>query len=163
MNDESFDLEDQLEADLEGDPEGKLEDELREIAEVLDPVPPALLEDAMQAFTLRTLDAELAALTFDSWDEEPSARVVRGAGQPRLLTFEAGGVAVELEVSAARLVGRLSPEGPAEIGLQRPDEVLLVRSDELGRFTADGLVRGPLRLRVTPDGGAPIVTSWTRI
>ncbi|MBT2227483.1 hypothetical protein [Nonomuraea sp. NEAU-A123] len=150
MDDEGFDLEDEL------------EDELREIAGLLDPVPPALLDDAMQAFTLRTLDTELAALTFDSWDEEPSTRV-RGAGLPRLLTFEAGGVAVELEVFAARVVGRLSPEGPAEIDVQRRDEELRVRSDELGRFTAEGLTRGPLRLRVAPDGGAPIVTSWTRL
>jgi hypothetical protein len=139
-----------------------LENELREIAALLDPVPDGLLGDAMRAFTLRTLDAELAALTFDSWEEEPSISVRGGAG-PRLLTYEVGGVAVELEVFAARLVGRVTPEGPARIAVQRREEELLVRSDPLGRFTAEGLARGPLRLRVTLDSGPTVVTSWTRI
>jgi hypothetical protein len=138
-----------------------LEDELRGIADLLDPVPPQLLDDAMQAFTLRTLDAELALLEFDSWDEEPATRV-RGPG-PRMLTFRAAGVMVELEVAAGRLVGRVLPGEATDIGVQRRDGEHRVRADALGRFTADGLPPGPLRLRVVPSGGGPVVTSWIRI
>ncbi|MEV4218403.1 hypothetical protein [Nonomuraea sp. NPDC049725] len=139
-----------------------LEDELRNIAHLLDPVPPELLDDAMQAFTLRTLDAELALLEFDSWDEEPATRV-RGPASPRLLTFRAGEVMVELEVSGARLVGRISPGEAADIGVQRRDSELRLRADELGRFTTAPLPPGPLRVRVTPGAGGPVVTSWIRL
>ncbi|MER6952178.1 hypothetical protein ABT294_50030 [Nonomuraea sp. NPDC000554] len=144
----------------------ELEEELRAIAELLDPVPPELFEHAMQAFTLRTLDAELAELTFDSSDAEPATRV-RGAAQPRMLTFEGGGVVLELELTDAaggtRMVGRLLNGGPTEIGVQRREGVARMRSDDLGRFTAESLARGPLRLRVTPDGGDTVVTSWILI
>lgn len=140
-----------------------LEDELRGIANLLDPVPPQLMEDAMAAFTLRTLDAELALIAFDSWDEETATRV-RGPGRPRLLTFRAGEVAVELEVSGPRLVGRVLPGTATEIGVQRRDSEVRLRSDELGRFTADTLAPGPLRLRIVArEGGGPVVTSWIRI
>jgi hypothetical protein len=139
----------------------ELEDELREIANLLDPIPAQLLDDAMQAFTLRTLDAELAELTFDSWEQEPATRV-RGGG-PRLLTFEAGGVAVEVEVANGRLVGRLLPGGPAEVGVQRRDGEVRLLCDDLGRFAAEGLSRGPVRLRVAREGRGTVVTSWTLI
>ncbi len=43
-----------------------LEEELRQAAAVLDPVPAALLQSAVDAFTLVDLDARVAELTFDS-------------------------------------------------------------------------------------------------
>jgi hypothetical protein len=156
---------------MDDDGSMELEDELRAAAGLFDPVPPELLEDAMRAYALRELDAELAELTFDSWDEATATRV-RGAGAPRLLTFTAGELVVEVEVTGGRLVGRLSrvPEQmpaamgvSAEIGVQRRDGERLLRSDELGRFTAAHLAPGPLRLRVDPSGDAPVVTSWVRI
>ncbi|MFG1946471.1 hypothetical protein [Nonomuraea sp. NPDC048826] len=139
-----------------------LENELRAVANLLDPVPPELLEDAMQAFTLRTLDAELALLAFDSWDEREATRV-RGPGAPRLLTFRTAEVELEVEVSGPRLVGRLLPAEETDIRVQRRDGEQRVRSDELGRFTADALTPGPLRLRVVPHAGGPVVTSWIRV
>ncbi|MFD2351797.1 hypothetical protein ACFSTC_24795 [Nonomuraea ferruginea] len=139
-----------------------LENELRVIARLLDPVPPQLMEDAMQAFTLRTLDAELALLAFDSWDEQAATRV-RGSGAPRLLTFRTATVEVEMEVSGPRLMGRLVPAEETDIRVQRRDGEQRVRSDALGRFTADALAPGPLRLRVVPRGGGPVVTSWIRV
>ncbi|MEV0237285.1 carboxypeptidase-like regulatory domain-containing protein [Nonomuraea sp. NPDC050786] len=137
----------------------ELEERLRAAAERLDPVPAELFEEAMRAYALRSLDAELAELTFDSWDELSATRV-RGGGRARLLTFAAGEVVVELEVSGGRLVGRLSGGGPADIVLQRRDGGTRVRADELGRFTTGELAPGPLRLRVSPEGGGPVVTTW---
>ncbi|MBF8189498.1 hypothetical protein ITP53_27940 [Nonomuraea sp. K274] len=143
------------------DDEGmELEERLRAIAEQLDPVPAGLFDEAMLAYSLRTLDAELAELTFDSWDEATATRV-RG-GRARLLTFTAGELVVELEVADRRLVGRLSG-GPAAIEVQRRDGGTRLRADELGRFTTGELSPGPLRLRVSPEHRAPVVTSWIRI
>lgn len=138
----------------------ELEERLREIAGRLDPVPAELFDEAMRAYALRTLDAELAELTFDSWDELSATRV-RG-GRPRLLTFTAHDLVVELEVADGRLVGRLSG-GPARIEVQRRDGGTLLHSDALGRFTTGILPPGPLRLRISPREGDPVVTSWIRI
>ncbi|GAA3261879.1 carboxypeptidase-like regulatory domain-containing protein [Nonomuraea helvata] len=141
------------------DREMELEERLRAAAERLDPVPAELFEEAMRAYALRSLDAELAELTFDSWDELSATRV-RGGGRARLLTFAAGEVVVELEVAGGRLVGRLSGGGAADIVVQRRDGGTRVRADELGRFTTGELAPGPLRLRVSPEGGGPVVTTW---
>ena len=66
-----------------------LEEELRQAAFLLDPVPPALLQSAIDAFALRDLEARVAELTFDSLVD---AVPVRGAAAaPRMLTFSAGG------------------------------------------------------------------------
>ncbi|MEV6030919.1 hypothetical protein AB0L65_07205 [Nonomuraea sp. NPDC052116] len=140
----------------------ELEERLRAAAERLDPVPARLFEEAMLAYALRSLDAELAELTFDSW-EELSATRVRGGGRARLLSFAAGEVVVELEVTGRRLVGRVSGGTPAEIVVQRRDGGTPVCADELGRFTTGELAPGPLRLRVSPDCGGPVVTTWILI
>ncbi|HLU74375.1 MAG TPA: hypothetical protein VKZ82_19495 [Nonomuraea sp.] len=139
-----------------------LENELRAIANLLDPVPTELFEDAMVAFRMRALDAELALLAFDSWDAHAATRV-RGAGVPRLLTFRAAEVELELEVSGPRLLGRLLPAEETDVRVQRRDGEHLVRSDALGRFAADSLTPGPLRLHVVPRAGTPVVTSWIRV
>jgi hypothetical protein len=139
-----------------------VEEELRAAVLRLDPVPPQLETDAMQAFALRTLDAELAEIAFDSWAEQAATRV-RGAGAPRLLTFRAGTVEVELEVSGRRLLGRVVPAGETDVRVQRRDGERVVRTDALGRFTADALDPGPLRVRVAPRALGPVVTSWIRV
>ncbi|MFG1707327.1 hypothetical protein ACFLIM_29425 [Nonomuraea sp. M3C6] len=59
-------------------------------------------------------------------------------------------------------MGRLSG-GAAEIEVQRPDGGTRLRSDDLGRFATGALAPGPLRLRVSPERGGPVVTSWIRI
>ncbi|GIH25037.1 hypothetical protein Aph01nite_33470 [Acrocarpospora phusangensis] len=142
------------------------EEELRGAAERFDPVPLTLFDHAMYAFAVRALDAELAQLTFDSlW--ESSAALVRGPAGPRALTFESGAVTVEMEVSdtgtASRLVGRLLPPGPADVGVQRRDEQTTLRTDESGRFAVDLAGHGPFRLRVTPADGTSVVTAWVRL
>ncbi|KAB8194560.1 hypothetical protein FH608_015260 [Nonomuraea phyllanthi] len=140
----------------------ELEERLRVVAERLDPVPAELFEEAMRAYALRSLDAELAELTFDSWDELSATRV-RGGGRARLLTFAAGEVVVELEVSNGRLTGHVSGGLPADIVVQRRDGATRVHADELGRFATGELAPGPLRLRVSPECGGPVVTTWIHI
>lgn len=51
----------------DNDPEdGLLEEELRQAAAILDPVPAGLRQVAVDAFALHDLDARVAELTFDS-------------------------------------------------------------------------------------------------
>lgn len=84
-----------------------LEEELRQAASILDPVPAQLCQLAVEAFALHDLDARIAELTFDSVED---AIPVRGATDvPRMLTFRAGEVTVDVEVTAQGLMGQVLP------------------------------------------------------
>ncbi|HEY7487532.1 MAG TPA: hypothetical protein VH912_23965 [Streptosporangiaceae bacterium] len=143
---------------MDDDPEDiELEAELRQAAELLDPVPARLLRDAAQAYTFRTIDAELAELTFDSLAAE---ELVRGSDRPRLLTFQASTRTIEVEVAGAgddrRLIGTISPAEPIPIDVRSRERVTTVTADELGRFqTGAGLGAGPYSLRC-----GDVVTDW---
>jgi hypothetical protein len=135
----------------------ELEAELREIAAHLDPVPPRLLRDAVRAYTFRTLDAELAELSFDSLAAE---ELIRGPDRPRLLTFRASSRTIDAEViwedGRPRLVGRITPPESTQITIRARDRATTVTADELGRFQAAGdLGAGPFSLR-----WGDVVTEW---
>ena len=146
--------------------------ELRALFDRVDPVDPRLLEQARSAYTWRTVDAELAELSFDSLvDREMLAGVRDDATAtlgPRMLGFGAvaGGedVAIEVEISPGHdrpvLVGQLLPPRRAAVELQAGSgEVTTVVSDELGRFRVEALPAGPLRLRVR-HGDRIVETTW---
>ncbi|MFI8203011.1 hypothetical protein [Streptomyces sp. NPDC085937] len=138
-----------------------LEEELRQAAAVLDPVPAALLQSAVDAFALVDLDARVAELTFDSLAD---AIPVRGAADTaRMLTFTAGEVTLDVEVTEEGLIGQVLPPGPARIEvLDGPRPAASVTADDMGRFTADTAPSGPfaLRLRTADD---VVVTEWLRV
>ncbi|MET9523293.1 hypothetical protein ABZ935_05545 [Streptomyces coeruleorubidus] len=139
---------------------GLLEEELRQAAAVLDPVPAELQQIAVDAYALHDLDARVAELTFDSLVD---ALPVRGAGDPpRMLTFQAGEVTVDIEVTAHGLMGQVLPPQPARIEvLTGPRPGSSLTSDDLGRFTADAPPPGPFALRLR-TGGDVVVTEWLR-
>lgn len=139
---------------------------LAELARVLDRVsapPPEAVEAAKGLFTWRTVDAELAELTHDSLVAPPESGV-RAAGQPRILTFEAGGLTVEVEVDdvpgARRLIGQLTPPGRADLELRTADGTVAGAADDLGRFVLalpGAKLRSSLRIR---RGGDVTETAW---
>jgi hypothetical protein len=145
----------------------RLLDELRRLFEDGDPLPDQAVALAKASFGWRTLDAQLAALTHDSLvDQAPVA--MRGAAPPRLLTFDAADLRVEVEVDAGpgeragrRLFGQLVPPQPARIeardgaGGRRTAE-----ADQAGRFALDGLPAGPLSLWCHRPGRPPVATEW---
>lgn len=150
------------EADLDGDfGSGLLEEELRQAAAVLDPLPPALLQIAVDAYALHDLDARVAELTFDSLVD---AIPVRGATDPpRMLTFSAGEVTLDVEVSGQGLMGQVLPPRAARIeilGGSRPTAALT--ADDMGRFTADTAPSGPFALRLR-TGDEVVTTEWLRV
>jgi hypothetical protein len=145
---------------------------LRELGLVLgvqDPVPAEAVQAAKASFTWRTVDAELAALTYDSADDQRPLELVRGAGPSRLLTFEAEGLTIEAEVAAVgstrRLVCQLVPPQVAEVEVQAADATVRTTADQLGRFTVEGVPPGPVRLRCIPAAPPrrPVVTQWMPI
>lgn len=142
----------------------ELIDRLTTIAVVADPPPPGLTEAAQALFGLGRLDAELAELVRDS--AETLELAIRADGDDRLLSFEAGAATVEMQVSeraerrdvVAHVSGIALEAATVETltgprSLQVDDGVLIVRD----------LSAGPLRLRLTPQTGTAIVTSWVSI
>lgn len=150
--------------------DARLEEELRELAARLEPVPDRLVQAALDAYAWRTIDAELAELAFDSLADQDEAALVRGQQQERLLSFRASGLTIEVEVTAAgsarRLIGQLVPPQRGEVEIRHQDEVVTIATDEFGRFIAERIPAGPISLRLGPapgEGGPAVVTEWIPI
>ncbi|GEA89098.1 hypothetical protein [Cellulomonas cellasea] len=119
------------------------------------------LEGARAAFTWRTVDAELATLSYDSLLDDRV--LVRGAATaPRSLVFDAPDLTVELEVTGERLVGQLVPPGPGDVVLQTADgRESPVPADDAGCFSVAAPPGTRIRLRCTTPS-ATVVTDWVR-
>lgn len=149
------------------DDDSALLTELAEAADLADPVPPGVLEAARSSLTWLRVDAEIAELLDDSGSVPTGVRSERGS---RLVSFAAGGFAIDLEVIAAgkarRLIGQMSPASAAEIQLRHAGSgaMTLVAVDHLGRFMAEGVQSGLISLVCTPPAApAAIATTWIRI
>ena len=139
---------------------------LADALDAVDPVPEHVLDAAKAAYTWRTIDAELAALVFDSAAEDLIG--IRSADTTRQLTFSTPGVEIELIVlsdTTRRIVGQLVPPQRAEIVLHHETGERTVESDTLGRFTIDDVPAGSVRLtcRLEGDDGSVVQTEWTII
>ncbi|MBB2746883.1 UNVERIFIED_ORG: hypothetical protein FHR35_006751 [Microbispora rosea subsp. rosea] len=139
--------------------DAELEGRLRQAAELFDPVPDSLLRVATGAYSFRTIDAELADLTFDSL---AGPAPVRGGEQPRLLTFGGPGVSIDLEITlAGRVVGQVIPARQATVEV-RGAAPRTVTTDGLGRFTIDGVPSGPFSVRCRV-GDTVFTTEWVTV
>jgi hypothetical protein len=133
----------------------------------LEAVPVEAAAEVKAQFSLRTLDAELAELVYDSATAQDALAGVRGgAATVRLMTFESAGLTVEVEAQPTagerwRLVGQLVPPGPGSVDVRYASGIVSVEADEVGRFSVDGIPAGPLSLRchVAGSGGA-VATDW---
>ena len=143
----------------------ELEQELRRAERLLDPVPARLIGGAVEMFGWRTIDAELAELAFDSADAQ-SAATVRGSDQPRLLTFGAGELSVELELTGTAagrgITGQLIPGQQAGIEIRIGGQRYTATADASGRFEVTAPGSGPisLRFRLADPASPQIVTEW---
>src|SRR5215510_9065800 len=87
-----------------------------------DDVPAEQIEIAKGLFAWRTIDVELAELTYDSSTEELVG--VRGSAGPRALTFEQGPVMIDVELTEdgrRTLTGMLVPAGSGHILVEALD------------------------------------------
>lgn len=127
----------------------------------LDPVPESVVDAARSAYAWRTIDAELAALSYDSLLDDEELAGVRSAGSAaRMLTFESADLTVEVAVERGRVMGQLVPAQVGTVELRHPGGSTTEQADEVGRFSFDGVPRGPFSLRCTTADAATIVTDW---
>ena len=142
----------------------ELMEQLRQIAARLDPVPQRLLEAAVASYTWRTIDSDLAELVFDSLADDDVA-LVRGPEHARLLSFEASGLTIDVEVTGTgpdrRIIGQLAPPQRAAVEIRHGLDATGLDTDELGRFSGP-LRAGPFSLRCSTgtDPDRAVVTDW---
>lgn len=147
------------------DPDDRIVGALRVGLDQVDPVPGDVVELAQAALSWRTIEAALAELAYDS-SEESAPTGVRSPSGGRMLSFEGGGWTIDVEHSPAtgRLIGQVVPAREVEVELHLAGGVLSSRSDELGRFSFDGVSPGPASLVVRASPGGEVVkTEWTVI
>jgi hypothetical protein len=126
-----------------------------------DPVPPDVTDFAKAALSWRTIDAELAQLSYDSSDETTSA-TVRSTASARIVGFEAGEWMIDLEhdLATRELRGQVQPTGRLEIELHVVGAVLVTETDDFGRFSFDGVEAGPVALVLRVEGDETVKTEW---
>lgn len=140
---------------------------LGEVAGAVDPVPDHVLELGRAALALRDLDSELAELVADSAVELAGVR--SGSTETRLLSFEAGDLAVDVQVSTAgggrmSILGQVVPV-PAPAGgvirLESQSGAMATSDlDSLGDFRFGIVPDGLIRLRVELPGATAVTTTW---
>lgn len=144
----------------------------RRLAELVrrdDAVPPEVVEAARASFAWRSVDDELAALVYDSDRDGELLANVRATGRSsRMLTFEAPGIALEVEVSGSRpreLVCQVVPPQAVTLELLGPGGVRAAAEDDFGTFHFPSVPPGAvkLRCRLRSGGSSPVATSWVQI
>ncbi|NDL56306.1 hypothetical protein [Phytoactinopolyspora mesophila] len=146
--------------------------DLRDALNRLDPPPAHLLDAAYNSLDWMDADAALAELVADS--AVAAGVAIRAAQPPRVLTFDAGGATLVVEIltetqrSGAqprrRVVGQLLPPGVADVEVRGTDGARVqVRSDAHGRFRATDVPAGSIAFSCRFDDPErnPFVTRWT--
>lgn len=136
--------------------------ELREAIREADQVPEEFLTAARAAYIWRTIDSELAIaeLVFDSACDPEPAGSTRSAGSARTLTFRSGPVVLEIEVSAAGVVGQLSPAQGGRITARTAEGPYgQATLDRVGFFALGPPPAAPVRIYASTSEYA-IATSW---
>jgi hypothetical protein len=126
-------------------------------------VPREFIEMGQAAYTWRSIDAELAALTFDSATELAAAAApVRSAeASPRFLTFSSADLTIELEIGPDGIIGQIVPPQPGHAdscpvsGAASSTEI-----DEIGCFVIRPLPASPFRLHCHASSGISALTTW---
>lgn len=143
-------------------PDDELVEELGAVLESADPVPADVLAAAKASFTWRTIDAELAALAFDSATDELAG--VRSEGGDRQLTFRTDEVEIVVMVHGGdgrRLSGQLIPPQRATVELRSAAGVQTADVAADGVFAFTDIPSGPTSLRCSlGDGAEAIATDW---
>ena len=137
---------------------------LGELAKALAPpdVPRSVVEAAKAVFTWHTVDAELAALAYDSAAARHDALGVLGdQATLRTMTFQAASIIIEIEVSANALIGQIVPPNSGTVDVHAAIGVTgIVDVDDVGSFVVSPVPAGPFRLTYHSAGGDRVVTVW---
>ena len=124
-------------------------------------VPPEFVRAGQDSYACHAVDAELAALTFDS-GREPAAVGTRSESVSiRALTFSSAHLTIEVEVTESSLIGQVMPPREGTVEAQTRDgATTAVPVDGIGCFSVEPVPPGPFRLRYRNQEATDVVTAW---
>ncbi len=126
-------------------------------------VPHRFIDAGKAAYAWHDIDAELAALTYDSAaDTREYAPATREQLAPlRALTFVSSQLSIHIEVTNEALHGQVVPEQSGEIELRPADgPPTTIGVDEVGWFVIRPIPTGSFRLRCRAADGTTVRTNW---
>jgi hypothetical protein len=155
------------------------------LAEARD-VPRRFVEAGKAAYTWFTIDAELAALTYDSAgaalgagvagagapddlsalpEPEPATRALPQAARPnpaelRSMSFTSTRLKIEIEIAVDALRGQIVPPQRGEIEVQTAGRPQRIAVDELGWFVIRPVPPGAFRLHCQTASGLAVLTPF---
>jgi len=130
------------------------------------PVPDLLVEAGRQAFVAHDLDAQFAALVYDSADDGEHAFAAATRADPapaplRALRFSGPALTIEIEIAADGILGQFLPPQPGVVSVQfARGENVVVMADEAGGFLIRPTPSVSFRLRCRTDDGVTVITDW---
>jgi hypothetical protein len=138
---------------------------LRAAVEARAAVPAAFVEAGKNVYTWHDIDAELATLAYDSRQDDVRAAALRSEdASVRALTFQSAQFSIEIEIADGSVFGQLIPSQPGTAEIQtRSGQVLTVPMDEIGCFTVNQVPDGPFRLRCHTETQAEVRTGWVTL
>ena len=134
---------------------------LRHALRVDPTVPRDVREIGYAAYAWRDIDADLAALTYDSTMEDPMLSGARSQQQAplRAMTFASASMTIEIEVGPLVLLGQTVPAHAGSVQVvPREGESRSVQVDAVGCFTVSPIPSVPFRLQLT--GEPTVTTAW---
>jgi hypothetical protein len=126
-------------------------------------VPREFVEAGKAAYAWRTIDAELAALTYDSAGDAgvPSAATRADPAALRALTFASAHLTIELEITPDAVLGQLTPAQAGSVSAHvGAGEVASAPIDELGFFIVSPVPTQSFRLLCQTTSGDSSLTGW---
>jgi hypothetical protein len=131
-------------------------------------VPRDFVEAGQAAFSWRTIDADLAMLTYDSraGQAAPDGGLMAAGtrAEPavlRALTFVSDRLTIEIQLGADGLLGQVGPPTAGEVQVQLATGASAAAPiDEVGWFAVRPAPTVPFRLRLSTAGGADVLTGW---
>ncbi|MFI7061817.1 hypothetical protein ACIBL3_12595 [Kribbella sp. NPDC050124] len=145
----------------------QLLEQLRDALSTARELPAGFVEVGKAAYAWRTIDAELAALTYDSaWDAEELTLTRAESAVLRTLTFSSDALTIELELTPHEVLGQISPpqRGTARLATESlgtdVDDVGTAPIDDLGFFIVRPAPNHPFRLVCQTAAGVTVLTGW---
>jgi hypothetical protein len=136
---------------------------LKQALRAVQEVPKEFVEAGKAAFAWHNIDAELAALTYDS-AVPAGAGVAITRSEPatlRALTFAASQLTLEMEVTDDALRGQLVPPQAGTVEVRTAaGPVAEAEVDGVGYFVIRPVPKGSFRLSCRTTSGVTILTGW---
>lgn len=138
---------------------------LREALAAREAVPVSFVEAAKSAYAWHNIDAELARLAYDSWqDAEAGAALRSESASIRALTFQSALFSIEVEITDDALLGQLVPVQRGMVELQTlAGQTMIAPVDDVGRFIIEPRPGSPFRLRCHTETQADVLTGWVTL